>query len=155
RANRLRHCMALCACVAGCSNAESLKNSSNTSTESVALSTSTDAAAADAGASVNFLAQELIGRPSDHSIAIKAIADRAVEAYVQYGVASGVYSNSTAPTKFAGGVIEADLDGLSANSTYYYRLLFRPSGSTANFSARDEHTFVTQRAANATFTFDV
>jgi len=150
RANRLRNGVALCAFVAGCSNTEGAKR--NESTSSTALA---DLATADAGADVNFLAQELLGRPSNHSIAIKVITDQAVEAYLQYGTVSGAYSSSTPPTTFPAGAVEVDLDGLSANSTYYYRLLFRPAGSTLNFSARAEHRFVTQRAPDATFTFDV
>jgi phosphodiesterase/alkaline phosphatase D-like protein len=46
------------------------------------------------------------------------------------------------------------LDGLSANTKYYYRLMYRASGS-GSFLGRAEHTFCTQRPAGSTFTFDI
>jgi hypothetical protein len=116
---------------------------------------SADTVTDDAGASVNFLAQELIGRPTSHGIAVKAVVDQAVEAYVEYGTTSGTYPSATTPATFSDGVIEVDLDGLVANTTYVYRLRHRAAGSSDDFSARAEHSFVTQRSPDSTFTFDV
>jgi Calcineurin-like phosphoesterase len=154
---RLRHGAGLLVLVIGCSNSD--LSSGDESSRGAVLAQTVEAdttdAGPDAGTSINFLAQELLGRPSDHSIAIKAITDQAVEAYVDYGLTSGQYSSSTASATFADGVIEVDPDGLAANTTYFYRLRYRAAGSTDDFAARTEHSFVTQRAPQSTFTFDV
>jgi hypothetical protein len=139
--------------VTGCSDGN-LATTDPSSAPFAAVTRSADTVA-DAGTSINFLAQELLGRPTDHSIAVKAVTDQAVEAYLDYGTASGVYTTSTLPATFSDGVIEVDLDGLSAGTTYYYRLRYRAAGSSDDFIARTEHTFVTQRPASGTFTFDV
>jgi len=106
-------------------------------------------------ASIDFVAQELLGRPSSHSITVKAIAKQSVEAYAEYGTTPGDYGASSAATTFTDGVIEAELDGLAPNTKYYYRLRYREAGSSDDFLARPEHSFVTQRSAASTFTFDV
>jgi Calcineurin-like phosphoesterase len=117
--------------------------------------------AADASASttdssdITWTGKEMLGRPTDHSITVKAIASRAVEAYVEYGVTAGNYIGKTANTTYADGFIEADLDGLSANTLYYYRMRYRPAGSLSDFLAGSEYTFNTQRAHTAVFTFAI
>jgi len=98
---------------------------------------------------------ELVGRPTDHSITINAIVDGTVEAYVEYGTAPGDYLGSTSPALSVEGIIETVIDGLAADTPYYYRMRYRPSGATTDFLARGEHAFRTQRAAGSTFTFAV
>lgn len=100
-----------------------------------------------------FIATELLGRPTDKSITVSAIADRNVEVYFEYGTAPGVYSGQTPITAFSGGTpIKIVIDKLQPNTRYYYRMRYRESGAP-QFSTRDERTFVTQRAKGSTFKF--
>jgi hypothetical protein len=98
---------------------------------------------------------ELVGRPTDRSIMVHALFDGAVQAYVEYGTAPGVYTGSTAPTTFANGTLRTVVGGLSADTRHYYRLRYRESGSIADYATGTERTFHTQRRRGATFTFDV
>ena len=106
-------------------------------------------------ADVPWIASEILGRPTDHSVTVNAIAGQAVEAYFEYGTASGVYGAQTTPTVFPTGTIEVVIDGLIPNTRYYYRKRHRPSGSPDDFIVGAEHTFHTQRARTATFSFAV
>ncbi len=98
---------------------------------------------------------ELLGRPTDRSITVQAFFDDPVEACVQYGLSSGVYSGQTPWQAFAAGdPVEINLYGLKANTGYYYRMCYRQPGSTS-ISTRPEYRFHTQRAPGSTFTFVV
>jgi hypothetical protein len=112
------------------------------------------------GSTLSFVASELVGRPTDHSITINAMAGQAtagqaVEAYVEYGLISDNYTGNTIAATYADGIIETVIDGLAPDTQYYYRLRYRPSGSLAPFQARSEYTFHTQRDIDSTFTFAV
>ena len=124
----------------------------------------------DTACMLPFVASELVGRPTDHSITINVMAGQvpaveggaggyqALEVYFEYGTEPaepGLYPGSTTPTSFADGIIETVISGLGADTHYYYRMRYRPSGSTAPFLAGSEHTFHTQRPAGSTFTFAV
>ncbi|HWP06991.1 MAG TPA: metallophosphoesterase [Polyangiaceae bacterium] len=111
--------------------------------------------AARTSSALTMTSSELLGRPTDHSVTVKAIFDMAVEAYVELGTSSGSYSGSTSAATFPGGFVEVLADGLATNTLYYYRLRYRQSGGPGEFSAGSEHTFRTQRAAASTFTFDI
>jgi hypothetical protein len=50
---------------------------------------------------VPWIAGELLGRPTDHSVTVNAIAGQAVQAYFEYGTAPGVYDGQTPATTFA------------------------------------------------------
>ena len=109
----------------------------------------------DIDAEIAWIGQELLGRPTAHSITVKALAAQAIESYFEYGTSSGSYSMATAPRAFSDGAIETVLEGLSSNARYYYRIRYRPVGSTGAFAAGEEHTFPTQRAPTETFAFAV
>jgi hypothetical protein len=106
-------------------------------------------------AAVAFVANELVGRPTDRSVVLKAVADQSAEAYVEYGKSAGSYPSSTSPATFADGLIEITLGGLDPDTRYHYRLRHRSSGSSDAFAAGAEHGFRTQRARASTFTFAV
>jgi hypothetical protein len=102
-----------------------------------------------------FTGSELLARPTDHSITLNVVSSSALDAYIEYGTSSGSYPYTTSTvTKAANEPIVIVVDGLSADTKYYYRLRYRVSGGGA-FSARSEHTFHTQRPAGSTFSFDV
>ena len=97
-----------------------------------------------------------MGRPTNHSITLNVVSNASLEAYIEYSTTSGVYTNMT-PTvsQAANDPIEIVIDGLSENTKYYYRLMYRVSGSGGSFTARDEHSFQTQRPSGSTFTFTI
>ena len=105
---------------------------------------------------ITFTGTELLGRPTDHSIALNVVADTGMEAYVEYGAAPGVYTKKTAVvTADAGEPLEIQIDKLAPDSRYYYRLMYREKGTAGNFLARPEYTFHTQRAETETFVFTI
>jgi hypothetical protein len=110
---------------------------------------------ADVPGNVTLKSGEMVGRPTDHSVTIKAIAEKAAEAYIDYGTTSGTYTGTTTSTSYSDGIIEAVVDGLSPDTRYYYRLRYRAGGSTADFLAGEEYTFTTQRTKTSTFSFAV
>jgi hypothetical protein len=103
-----------------------------------------------------FTGPELLARPTDHSITLNVVcSSNTLDAYVEYGTSTGVYTGTTSTvTKAANEPIVIVIDGLSANTRYYYRLRYRVSGG-GTFSARAEHTFQTQRPPGSTFTFTI
>ncbi len=106
-------------------------------------------------ATLGFLANELLGRPTDQSVTVHAVANKAVEAYVEYGTSSGAYSKSTATLTFTDGVINALVPGLTANTRYYYRLRYRDKSIGGAWLAGTQGVFQTKRSAQSTFTFTV
>jgi MYXO-CTERM domain-containing protein len=98
---------------------------------------------------------ELVGRPTDHSVTVKASFDMGLSAYLEYGSSSGTYSAQTSTATFANGQVELVATGLDPNALYYYRLRYRATGSAGAFSMGTEHTFRTQRSPSSTFTFDI
>ena len=109
------------------------------------------ASAASAGNA--FSGSLILGRPTDRSIVINALANSNCAAYFEYGTQSGIYSGQTVVTNLvAGQPAEIAIGSLQANTRYYYRLRYQAAGE-AGFSADTEHTFMTQRAPGSTFTF--
>ena len=105
--------------------------------------------------SLVFLAQELLGRPTATSIALNFCTERDVEAWVDYGTASGLYTSQSDTIRSRGGVPATILlDQLQPATRYYYRLHCRTSTFTTSL-ARNEHTFTTQRSKGSTFSFAI
>ena len=95
----------------------------------------------------------LLGRPTDHSITVNVIPDQSGEISFEYGAASGVYGSQTGATACtANKPVEVVIDGLSANTRYYYQLRFRATSSDP-WTEGGEHSFETQRPAGSTFIF--
>ena len=97
---------------------------------------------------------EILGRPTDRSITVNARADAALEMYFEYGVAPGAYAaRSRTVTSTANQPVEAQMDGLNADTRYYYRMRYRDAGTSGDFLAGTEHSFHTQRRPGSTFVF--
>ncbi len=117
---------------------------------------------ANARGQVNFPGSELLGRPTDHSVTINVVADTAIDAYFEYGTQSGGPYLQTSPAAGVSGPASAAanvplvvvLTGLSADTEYFYRMVYRPTG-TSNWTTRVEHSFHTQRLPGSTFSFTV
>ena len=103
----------------------------------------------------NITQAEILGRPTNNSITVQAFFDASVEVCIQYGTISGNYPAQTAWQTFAANEpAEIIVSNLQSNTKYFYRMCYRQT-STANFTARPEHTFHTQRDVGDTFTFVV
>ncbi|HET6350654.1 MAG TPA: metallophosphoesterase [Coriobacteriia bacterium] len=115
-------------------------------------------AASAHAATSSFIATELLGKPTDTSVAVKVVPASAIQFAFQYGTSPGDYSLQTGPyNATAGQPAEAALQALSPNTKYYYRMIYDADGSITDgdFETRAGHSFWTQRAEGGTFTFDV
>ena len=102
-----------------------------------------------------FLAQEMLGRPTDTSITINVAPQKDLEIFYEYGTKSGSYTGKSPVTLHkAKEPVDTTIEGLKANTQYFYRTNYREPG-TQKFTARTEHSFWTQRAPGSTFTFTV
>jgi hypothetical protein len=110
---------------------------------------------------VSFPGPELLGRPEATSVTINVVANVAIDAYFEYGTQSGVYTQTNPVSGAAGPVSTAAnvplvvaLAGLSADTQYFYRMVYRQSG-TSSWTTRPEHSFHTARSPGDTFMFTV
>jgi len=100
-------------------------------------------------------AGEILGRPTDTSVSLKATAAMELEVYVEYSTSSGNYSRRTSRSWYeAGEQIEITIDGLEPDKLYYYRIRHRRT-PTSGFKSLDEGTFHTQRLPGSSFSFAV
>ena len=100
-----------------------------------------------------FIAQELLGRPTDTAITINAVARQDLEVFYEYGKEPGEYTNRSIITKFpAEESVHVLIDGLEPNTRYFYRMRYRQPGN-GEFDARNEYTFHTQRPKGSSFSF--
>ena len=97
----------------------------------------------------------VLGRASDRSVTVSALAKEAMEAYLEFGTAAGGSAGKTGILALpAEKPAELILDGLQPNAEYFYRLHFRRPGGTA-FNTKADCRFHTQRAPGSTFSFAV
>ena len=97
----------------------------------------------------------VLGRASDRSMTVSALAKDAMEGYVEYGTATSVYTGKTKQIALpAGEPVELTIDNLQPDTEYFYRLQCRKPGEAA-FTPRTECRFHTQRASGSTFTFAI
>ena len=99
---------------------------------------------------------EILGRPTNASIAISILFVQKSEVYWEYGVVSGSYTKST-PTFVADKdiPIEKDFTDLAPDTKYYYRIRYRQYGVSGQFAAGAEHTFQSPRKRGTAFTFAI
>lgn len=97
----------------------------------------------------DFVATEILGRPTDVSITINVVSAVMMDLYYEYGTAPGTYTWRTESQSATANVpMETLMDGLQPDTRYYYRI--RYSGA-----AGAEHSFMTQRKPGSTFTFEI
>ena len=88
----------------------------------------------------------LLGRPTDESITANIIPDHNAEFYIEYGTSSGSYSDQTSTfSATADEPIEIVISDLDANSEYFYRIVYRQTGTT-DWNNAEEHSFITQKS---------
>lgn len=109
--------------------------------------------------SLNLFGQQpyniILGRPTDNAITASILFETNYDAYVEYGLQPGNYTGQSAIVNCVGGTpYELDVNNLAANTRYYYRLQYKPTGS-GSFIAGPVYSFYTQRAPGSTFTFTI
>jgi hypothetical protein len=105
---------------------------------------------------VNFLGTELLCRPTDNSVTVNVVADAPLQIYFKYGTESGVYPNQTSAMPYAANdPVKVVIDGLTADTRYYYRMVYSEDSGTTWVERDDEGSFHTQRLPGETFTFTV
>ncbi len=97
----------------------------------------------------------ILGRPTDTSITISILFDQNVQFYFQYGTQSGTFNHTSATyTNVLNVPDEIDLNKLTADTKYYYRVQYKLI-SSSNYTASQEYSFHTQRSKGSTFTFTI
>jgi hypothetical protein len=97
----------------------------------------------------NFIATEILGRPTDSSVTVNVVPSIPIELYYEFGTTPGSYISRTSPQNAAAGEpLETLIDGLQPNTRYYYRIHYGAITGT-------EHSFMTQRSPGSTFTFAI
>jgi hypothetical protein len=97
----------------------------------------------------------ILGRPTDNSVTASILFDQNVTYYIEYGIQTGVYTQSTSVMSNQLNVPdELDLVNLTSNTRYYYRMQYKLS-TAATYTVTPEYKFHTQRAAGSSFTFTV
>lgn len=102
-----------------------------------------------------FVLNELLGKPSDKSVAINMLAEMDTEVFVEYGKLENSYNYSTQVYSFAANdPIEIELNDLEENTKYYYRIKYKIKGYN-QFLERKPASFHTKRKSGESFTFSV
>ncbi|MDQ1266959.1 MAG: hypothetical protein QG635_2112, partial [Bacteroidota bacterium] len=102
-----------------------------------------------------FIMNEYLGRPTDKSIVLNMLSEKDIDLYVQYGLNPDKMEKSTNIVSYKADIpIEVLIDNLSANTKYYYKVLYKISGED-DFFERRTGSFHTQRQKNNSFVFDV
>ena len=98
----------------------------------------------------------VLGSPTGASIKANVLSpDQSGTVWVSYGTSPGSYDwQSASGALSAGKPLELALDGLAANTKYYYRLQFQAAGQSGA-GPTEEYTFHTARGAGSTFTFTI
>ena len=98
----------------------------------------------------------VLGRPTNNSVTVNAILDMNGDVSYEYGTSAGDYTagQTSAQSATTGEPVEAIIGGLSPDTQYYYRLLYR-ANSGDDWTPGAEYSFHTQRAPGETFTFTI
>jgi hypothetical protein len=110
---------------------------------------------ADAATSINFVGEELLGKPTGTSITINIVPATTIEYHYQYGTSPGSYTAQTSDfTATVGQPNEVVIGDLTPNTQYYYRMQYHAPGDPMDdWVDRAEHSFWTQRSKGSTFIF--
>ena len=105
---------------------------------------------------LNFMADPMLGRPTDRSVTVNVISPADLDVYIEYGASPGAYPNATPPLLACPATqpIEMVIDGLAPDTRYYYRLRCRLRGEDV-YSTSSEGSFHTQRRRGSVFVFTI
>jgi len=109
----------------------------------------------EAADTVVFTCGELLGRPTDRSIALNLCAAGDAEIFIEYGTQHGSTESQTPVRTLQAGVpATITISSLLPDTRYFYRVRYRTAGTT-EFTPRDEHTFHTARPRGRQFVFAI
>lgn len=98
---------------------------------------------------------QVLGRPTNSSIALSVLASQPVATYVEYGYTKTRYTGKSSELQTApNSPAVFDLKGLRANSKVYYRVNYKGASDT-KFTNGKQYSFTTARKAGSTFSFSV
>jgi hypothetical protein len=98
---------------------------------------------------------QILGRPTDSSIAVSVLSSLPISAYIEYGVSKTKYTGKssildispTAPVVF-------ELTGLRSGTKIYYRVRFKNADQKVYASGK-QFSFATAKKSGSTFSFSV
>ena len=97
----------------------------------------------------------ILGRPTDTSVAVHALADQGTTVFAEYGEIPGQYSGRTNEMESSpDGTAVVPIEGLQADTRYSYRVSYRDPGAS-ELRVGEVHSFHTQRPRGASFSFGV
>lgn len=97
----------------------------------------------------------ILGRPTNNSVTASILFDQNVTYFIEYGIQSGTYTNTTTVNNNVMNVPdEIDLTDLTPNTKYYYRMQYKTI-ATSSYLITSEYSFHTQRAPGSSYTFTV
>ena len=98
---------------------------------------------------------QVLGRPTDTTIALNVLSSDPVTAIVEYGYTKTKYSVKSKELSIDNGVpVVFELSGLKAGTKIYYRVSYKAKGASS-FVAGKQYSFTTARKAGSTFTFSL
>lgn len=98
---------------------------------------------------------QILGRPTNNSIAISVISTDQISAQIEYGYLKTKYSSKTSlKTITPNNPIVFEITGLKSSSKIYYRINYS-TGNSKNLIFGKQFTFNTQRKTGSTFSFSV
>ena len=104
---------------------------------------------------LTFYCNELLGRPTANSVTVHACANKNLDVFYEYGTDSTNYAFHTDTKSTLDSIpFIFVLDKLNPDAKYFYRMKYCLTGSS-NYTARQSHSFHTQRVSGETFTFAV
>jgi len=101
------------------------------------------------------VANIILGRPTNNSIALSILANEKINAYVEYGYTKSKYTGKSSTMAIEPSSPKVfELKGLKSNSKIYYRLRFA-SGTSKTFQTGKQYSFSTAKKSASTFSFTV
>ena len=102
-----------------------------------------------------FLAEPMLGRPTDRSVTVNIMSLVEIEAYAEFGPEPGTYIAATPPVSAdAGAPLEIVIDDLTPDTAYHYRIMYRRAG-TDDFTVGSTGSFHTQRRPGEIYSFTI
>ena len=107
----------------------------------------------DSTAQTSFGENIILGRPTGESVVVHVLAEEGTGVYAEFGRMSERLTGRTDPLESsADGTAAIAIDGLDANTAYYYRVVYEgPEGRQFG----NEHSFRTRPPGGETFSFGV
>jgi len=97
----------------------------------------------------------VLGRPTNSSMAISALASEPLSAYVEFGAVKGKFTGKSSVKNLAAGTPGVfEIANLKPNSKIYYRIRSKTS-SNSSYQINPTYSFTTQRRTSTAFSFTV